>query len=112
MARRWRPQPLGGALSKLAGSGRGPAPTPLAFRSAPDGSVAYRRMDGTAGRASYWARKGPATVWGVDVETRSFVALELHVTKAGEDWSSVHRSDWDRAQGVAFEVVEFADPGK
>jgi len=106
MARKWKPRPVGAVLTRLAGSARGPAPTPLAFRRTADGSVEYRRQDGSTGRASYWAALGAGRLWGVDVDLRTFVALELHTTAAGADWSVIHRDNWDTARGESFEIVE------
>jgi hypothetical protein len=109
MARKWRPQPVRGLLTKL-GRERGDADgVPLAFRRTEDGSVEFVRRDGTTGRASYWARLATHKHWGVDVERREYVALALHV-ESSTGAVGLHTGRWDTARGVAFTVRECDPP--
>lgn len=104
-ARTWRPEPLGGLLTRL-GSHRGQPPVPRAFRRDSGGAIPFRRSTGTIGRASYWCALSASRVWAVDTVTRAFVALELHVSRSDGTWARWTDS-WDSAVGVSWEAREW-----
>lgn len=108
MARKWKPQPVRGLLTKL-GTPRGDQDgVPLAFRKTADAAVEFVRLDGTTGSASYWARLATHKHWGVDLERRVYVALVLEVEQHGA--ARTHTGKWDTARGTGYTVRECEPP--